>query len=486
MPEDTDRPMRVFLCHTSKDKSVIRKLYRFLRKNGIDAWLDEEKLLAGQDWQIEIPKALKESDAILVCLSNNSITKEGFVQKEIKYALDIADEKPEGTIFIIPVLLENCEVPERIARWHWVEAFSERGGEKLIRSLSRRAETLGLTISRAPLPDAALPSARKSPAPQTASQKTPQVIFSAANPNGVTVQTWADIEFVKVPAGKFIMGSKLTDDQAEERETPRHPLEIPYEYWIGRFPITNRQFAEYVEWTHYYFNWDKDWKSKLDEPVTNIRWNDVQNYLKWINATFGKDLPQGMSFNLPTEAEWEKAARGTDGREWPWGNEFDKSRCNSQEGGLKHTTPVGAYSPRGDSPYGAADMAGNVWEWTRSAYRLYPYSMTDGREYLDSGKENDLMLTPPDYYVYGYDEDGYYRKADPVAFGKGLVVRGGSFSQNAREVRSTFRRVSSTLSAHEFSTLLKQNNMADTYLDTYYYKLQGFRIVVHPKRIVTD
>jgi hypothetical protein len=98
-----DSSLRVFLCHSSADKAAVRDLYKFLKASGFDPWLDEEDLVAGQDWEYEIRKAVRESDVVLVCLSQNSINKSGFIQKELKYALDVADEQPEGVIFIIPL-----------------------------------------------------------------------------------------------------------------------------------------------------------------------------------------------------------------------------------------------------------------------------------------------------------------------------------------------------------------------------------------------
>jgi toxoflavin biosynthesis protein ToxD len=119
--------------------------------------------------------------------------------------------------------------------------------------------------------------------------------------------------------------------------------------------------------------------------VVNISWTAAMAYCDWLNKTSGAGLPDGYIFSLPSEAEWEKAARGEFAFEYPWGNEFDPAKCNTAESKIGTTTPVGTYSDRGDSPYGCADMAGNVWEWTRSLFKPYPYQPGDGREDLQAG-----------------------------------------------------------------------------------------------------
>ena len=151
------RPLKVFLCHASGDKPPVRDLYKRLSAEGVDPWLDKEKLLPGQDWRLEIPKAVHEADVVVICLSKKSITKEGYVQKEIKFALDIAEEKPDGTIFLIPARLEECVVPEQLSRWHWVDLYEEDGFIKLLRSLKLRADAMGATVE----PDLYVDSAKE-------------------------------------------------------------------------------------------------------------------------------------------------------------------------------------------------------------------------------------------------------------------------------------------------------------------------------------
>jgi formylglycine-generating enzyme required for sulfatase activity len=165
-------------------------------------------------------------------------------------------------------------------------------------------------------------------------------------------------EMVRIAAGKFLYG-----DEKEERELP--------EFWIDKTPVTNAEYKRFLDanpghsipsidadWARPY-NWDRRSRSfpqdKADHPVVLVSWHDAVAYAEWA----GK--------RLPTEEEWEKAARGTDGREYPWGK-WEEGRCSTRETGIGTTTPVAQYSPAGDSPYGCAGMAGNVWEWTSSLW----------------------------------------------------------------------------------------------------------------------
>jgi formylglycine-generating enzyme required for sulfatase activity len=427
---DSSRALRVFLCHSSADKPAVRELYQRLCADGIDAWLDEENLLPGQDWQREIPRAVRQSDAVIVCLSRGSINKAGYIQKEIKFALDVADEQPEDTIFLIPLKLEECEVPERLSRWQWVNHFDPNGYARLMKALRARAGSLEATT----LSTQSSSSLQRSLASQSFAFSYIHDVNTTGNvqvsnrggriapPSRsiANVQMWGGVEFVRIPAGKFLMGSKPDNLYAYDEEKPQHSVEISYDYWLARYPVTNEQFARFVEEAPYKFSQDENWKKKADHPVVNVSWQDAMEYCKWLNTPARADAKRpspGFVVRLPGEAEWEKAARGEYGNEWPWGNEFDPTKCNSSEGKKGGTTPVGAYSPQGDSPYGVADMAGNVWEWTISLWGSdsgkpqygYPYQFKDGREKLDA--PDDVLR----------------------------VVRGGSFGSDAGGVRSAIR-----------------------------------------------
>lgn len=128
----------VFLCHASQDKAAVEDLYKALVVDGFDPWLDKKKLKPGQKWEEEILKAVTASDAVIVCLSRHT-NKVGFIQKEIRVALESADRQPPGKIFIIPARLEPCDLPDRFAQWQAVDLFEPGGYEKLLEAIQRGA-----------------------------------------------------------------------------------------------------------------------------------------------------------------------------------------------------------------------------------------------------------------------------------------------------------------------------------------------------------
>lgn len=195
---------------------------------------------------------------------------------------------------------------------------------------------------------------------------TPEAGAQAASEPAVT-----DI-MVEIPAGPFSMGS----NQADPEDFPAHEVEL-LAFEIDRFEVTNADFNTFVEATGYetfaeqkgFRTWHDEWGEGEDNhPVVMVNWEDAQAYCEWL----GK--------RLPTEAEWEKAARGEDERRYPWGNEWDPNKANVKETGLRSTVMVGSFG-EGASPYGVDDMIGNVWEWTADWYQPYPGNTTDDQYY---------------------------------------------------------------------------------------------------------
>jgi formylglycine-generating enzyme required for sulfatase activity len=179
------------------------------------------------------------------------------------------------------------------------------------------------------------------------------------------------MEFCRIPAEKFLMGSVDIDEDAGDDEGPQHFVDIPYDYWLARFTVTNEQYNAFVQ-----VNGSKhpiaSWEKKPDHPVVSVSWKDAQASVKWLNESLSS--PQkGLIYRLPTEAEWEKAAHGAFGNIYPWGNEFDQKCCNSLESHNMDTRPVGALL-NGISLCGCEQMVGNVWERTHSLIKSYPYN----------------------------------------------------------------------------------------------------------------
>ncbi len=375
------RKLKVFLCHASQDKPAVRELYkRLAAESWIEPWLDEENLLPGQDFDLEIYKATRDSDAIIICLSKVSVAKEGYVNKEIRRALDISQEKPEGTIYVIPLRLDECNPSfEYLRKLHWVDYFKQDAHQKLVKALRLRADNLKIETSETN-------------------------VESVVEAKPIVSHDDVDLDlyrFVQIPATE----------------------EVHYSFYIGKYPITNAQyerflnapdFANRLYWLEFpkfdescepIGDWGTasvDWlKEKLEEseskvllprdwnkgdfgisnpnnPVVGISWYEACAYCEWLFQNWDS-LSEGKAnfaltpktIRLPLETEWVTAAGGEvhDGR-YPW-DEAGKvtillkdklRRSNISDSRIGHTTPVNAY-PLGQSPFGVMDMAGNVWEW---------------------------------------------------------------------------------------------------------------------------
>lgn len=136
----------MFICHGSQDKDRVRQLVKTIRRANIEPWLDEEKLIPGQDWQMEIARAIREAHAVVVCLSRATCSKADYVQQEIRHALEVAYQQPEGAVFVIPAKLEECDIPEKLQKWQWVMLDASEGITRLIAALEARAKALGLRV----------------------------------------------------------------------------------------------------------------------------------------------------------------------------------------------------------------------------------------------------------------------------------------------------------------------------------------------------
>jgi formylglycine-generating enzyme required for sulfatase activity len=227
--------------------------------------------------------------------------------------------------------------------------------------------------------------------------------------------------FVEIAAGPFVMGSDTArdplafDNERWSATSAQGFVDVPA-FYIGRYEVTVAQFRAFVEATRFRVD-DQALRAPLNHPVTSVSWPDALAYCRWLETKL-REWPQtpprlrallgdGWRVTLPNEAEWEKAARGTDGRIYPWGNEPRHDRANY---GGKSATPVGVY----DCPecaFGLFDMSGNVWEWTRSPYQSYPYDPAPPVPIIREHLETDALW----------------------------VMRGGHFGDPERNVRAAIR-----------------------------------------------
>jgi formylglycine-generating enzyme required for sulfatase activity len=342
---------RIFLCHASEDKTQVREVYQQLKALGFAPWLDAVDILPGQDWDYEIEQALETSDFVLVFLSIRSVGKVGYVQREFRRALYHAEEIPEGFIHTIPVKLDDCTVPRRFSRHQWANLSESGAFDRIVRALHYGLQQRGLPLPVPLTPDASSAPPRVSQPERETLSPIPSVLSDA---DGTTWTNSISMEFVLIPAGTFMMGSPDSDAEAYDREKPAHRVTISQSFYLGKYPVTQ------VQWAAVMGNNPSRFQANPHAPVDSVSWDDVQVFLHKLN-----ERERSGDYRLPTEAQWEYACRA--GTETPRYHP-DVNAIAWYQGNSNGPQPVGQKWP---NAWGLYDMLGNVLEWCHDGRRTY-------------------------------------------------------------------------------------------------------------------
>jgi formylglycine-generating enzyme required for sulfatase activity len=403
---------QVFISYSRKDLKFVEQLAADLQNAGLDVWYDLTDIGGGARWRIEIENALAKCQYLVVVLSPDSVASE-WVEKEYLFA---SEYRP----VVIPLLYRSCKIPLHFTNLNFIDVQGDNyknNFPKLLDALrvppppvvhvdeqtlksSIKFKPLYLvmvTVVLAAILFAGILASKGNkkvdlPVPTSTTIVSEPVIDSMplstpeAKPTDLPTITplpenlvdHAGVSMVLIPSGEFLMGSS----NGSLNEKPEQTVNLD-EYYIDRFEVTNEFYAACMNakvcappnhaysFTHEVYFGEPEF---ADYPVIYVNWYMAKAYCEWRGA------------RLPTEAEWEKAARGTDGKTYPWGDWIDCTMANYDTGVdycRGDTTPVGIYEV-GKSIYGLYDMAGNVQEWVSSLNLPYPYNERDGRESLTS------------------------------------------------------------------------------------------------------
>ncbi|MCA2554668.1 MAG: SUMF1/EgtB/PvdO family nonheme iron enzyme [Microcystis sp. M04BS1] len=423
--------IQIFLAHASEDKPAVLALHERLKQAGYKPWLDKKDLIPGQIWRDEIPKAIKASQIFLACLSAKSANKQGYIQRELRIALDTLGEMPSGTIFFIPMRLEECEIPDlrmsevglNLRDIHRLDYWEEDGFEQLERAI-------GYQFKLEPEEPKQLLSVFNfeivgvnAKGEQIKKESKQSQYFSEDLGNDIT------LEMVAIPGGTFLMGTE--DEEIERlvkkfgwegyrRERPQHQVTVP-PFFIGKYPITQAQWKAIASRTDLKVKQDLDpdpsqfkdppkpplkrgasdsppfeggarggSPTRWDRPVEQVNWYDVIEFCARLSKLTGRE------YRLPSEAEWEYACRAGTTTPFYFGEtitgklaNYDASYTYAGEAKGEYrqqTTLVGQFPP---NAFGLYDMHGNVWEWCADTWHdNYDGAPTDGSAWIDNGNDN--------------------------------------------------------------------------------------------------
>jgi formylglycine-generating enzyme required for sulfatase activity len=437
--------IQIFLAHASEDKPAVLALYNRLKQAGYKPWLDKKDLIPGQIWRDEIPKAIKASQIFLACLSGKSANKQGYIQRELRIALDTFGEMLPGTIFFIPMRLEECEIPDlrmsevglNLRDIHRLDYWEEDGFEQLERAITHQFNP----EPEEPKQPVIVPEEPKQPlsvfnfevvgvnakGEQIKKESKQSQYFSEDLGNGIT------LEMVAIPGGTFLMGSPPNEKNSYDDERPQQKVNVPT-FFIGKYPITQAQWQAIAATAKIDIDLETNpSKFKGDElPVEQVNWYQATEFCKRLSRETKRE------YRLPSEAEWEYACRAGTTTPFYFGETITGELANYDAGYTyadepkgeyrEETTPVGQFPP---NAFGLYDMHGNVWEWCADTWHdNYDRAPRDGSVWIKNGDDNCSPLRGGSWFSDPYDcrsasRNHYYRRDDFNGFGFRVVCGAG-------------------------------------------------------------
>ena len=410
--------IQIFLAHASEDKPAVLALHERLKQAGYKPWLDKKDLIPGQNWRSVIPKAIADSQLFIACLSQRSIAKQGFVQREFKMALNQYADRPPNSIYLIPLRLDECDIPDlrqeeyglNLRDLHWLDYWEEDGFEQLERAI-------GYQFKLEPEEPKQLLSVFNfevvgvnAKGEQIRKESKQSQYFREDLGKGIT------LEMVAIPGGTFLMGTE--DEEIERlvkkfnwegfrRERPQHEVTVP-PFFMGKYPITQAQWKAIaatakididLETNPSNFKGDE----KGDElPVESVNWYQATEFCKRLSRETKRE------YRLPSEAEWEYACRAGTTTPFYFGEtitgelaNYNASNTYAEEAKGEYrqqTTRVGQFPP---NAFGLYDMHGNVWEWCADTWHdNYDGAPTDGSAWIENGNNNRSPLRGGSWCYY--------------------------------------------------------------------------------------
>jgi formylglycine-generating enzyme required for sulfatase activity len=328
----------VFISYVGENSALVDKLAKTLEANGVEVWLDKNKIKLGYRWKAAIRQAIEDGTFFMACFSKEYESRnKSYMNTELTLAIEELQQHPTDKAWFIPVKLSPCNIPDR-----------DIGGNETLRDIQ--------WVELYDHWDEGI-----------------QQIISVIQPTLPPLEP----EMVIIPAGAFWMGSdKTLDLDACDAELPRHRVTISYSFALGRYPVTFEEYDRFAKAMSRQLSDDEKW-GRGRRPIINVSWDEAVAYTQWLSRVTSK------RYRLPTEAEWEYASRaGTETQYW-WGDNIREdgqvwTHCRDcgKPGDGRATVPVGSFNP---NLFGLYEVLGNVWEYVQDCWHYsYQDAPTDG------------------------------------------------------------------------------------------------------------